>query len=66
MEEALTAEEAQGSKMFKSLKHGAIFKWMELVQQDAPQARIDAQSDLITLFAATARKIEEIEAMESA
>jgi hypothetical protein len=39
---------------------------MELVQADAPQARIDAQSDLQVLLAAVAKKVEEIEAMEAA
>jgi len=56
----------EGAKFFKSLFYGANFRWMELVQADAPQERIDAQSDLSTLLAAVARKTEEIEAMEDA
>jgi hypothetical protein len=58
--------EEDGTKFFKSLVSGAIFKWMELVQADASQARIDAQGDLISLLKVTAMKVEEIEKMDSA
>jgi hypothetical protein len=61
----MSAEELQGSKFFKAMASGAIFKWMELVQADAPQERIDAQSDFLALVKAVARKVEEIEAMDA-
>lgn len=60
------ADIPEGAAFFKALKHGATFKWLELVQAAAPQARIDAQSDLQILLAAVAKKVEEIEAMDKA
>jgi hypothetical protein len=51
----------EGSAFFKTIVHGAVFKWMELVQAEAPQELIDAQGDFIALMKAVVLKVEEIE-----
>lgn len=38
---------------------------MELIQSDAPQERIDAQGDLAALLKAAARKVEQIETLDT-
>jgi hypothetical protein len=56
----------EGSAFFKAIVHGAVFKWMELVQAEAPQELIDAQGDFIALMKAVVLKVEEIERLGAA